>query len=292
MVAATIAAAAAVFSLTVMPISGQAPAGQRGGGAGAPAAPAQQPAASTFKPPARLATIGKAPNINGIYQAINTANWNLEDHSAQALNQFWQLGAIAAIPAGMSVVDGGTIPYKPEALKVREANRKGWPKTDPEAKCYMGGIPRSNYMPYPFQIIQGNKDMLFVYEYASSNRIVHMDKKSESPVDSWMGWANGTWKGNTLNIRNDGFNEHSWFDRAGNHHSNQLVVVEQFTPRGTDVSHLEYVATMTDPETFTRPWTIRMNLYRKMEPTAQLLEFKCVEFSEELLYGDLVKKTE
>jgi hypothetical protein len=156
----------------------------------------------------------------------------------------------------------------------------------------MGGIPRSNYMPYPFQIIQGNKDMLFVYEYASSNRIVHMGQKSESPVDSWMGWANGTWKGNTLYIRNDGFNEHSWFDRAGNHHGNQLVVEEQFTPRGTDVAYLEYVATMTDPETFTRPWTIRMNLYRKFEANAQLLEFKCVEFSEELLYGDLKKKTE
>ena len=289
MVAATIAAAAAVFSLTVT-IAGQAPAGQRGAGAApAPAQPAATAKPATTK---RLDRIGKAPNINGIYQAINTANWNLEDHPAQGLNQFWQLGAIAAIPAGMSVVDGGTIPYKPEALKQREANRKGWPKTDPEAKCYMGGIPRSNYMPYPFQIIQGNKDILFVYEYASSNRLVHMDKKSESPVDSWMGWANGTWKGDTLYIRNDGFNEHSWFDRAGNHHGNQLVVVENFTPRGQEVAYLEYTATMTDPDTFTKPWTIRMNLYRKFEPNAQLLEFKCVEFSEELLYGDLKKKTE
>jgi hypothetical protein len=267
-----------------MPISGQGQAGRAGG----PPPPAPQ----TVKPTPRLATIGKAPNINGIYQAINTANWNLEDHPAQGLNQFWQLGAIAAVPAGMSVVDGGTIPYKPEALKVREANRKGWPKTDPEAKCYMGGIPRSNYMPYPFQIVQGNRDILFVYEYASSNRIVHMDKHSESPVDSWMGWANGKWEGNSLYIHNSGFNEHSWFDRAGNHHSNQLVVEEWFTPRGQDVAHLEYVARLTDPETFTKPWTMRMNLYRKFEPNAQLLEFKCVEFSEELLYGDLKKKTE
>src|SRR5215213_10041683 len=121
MVAATIAAAVAVFSLTEMPISGQAPAGQgRAAGAGGRG---QAPAA-------RLARIGKAPNINGIYQAITTANWNLEDHPAQALSQFWQLGAIAAVPAGMSVVDTGTIPYKPAALKQREENRKGWPKTD------------------------------------------------------------------------------------------------------------------------------------------------------------------
>ena len=270
MVAGTIAAAVAIVSLAETPIFGQG----RGGG----------------QAQARPARIGNAPNINGIYQAINSANWNLEDHPAQGLDQFWQLGAIAAIPAGMTVITGdGKIPYKPEALKVREENRKGWPKTDPEAKCYMPGIPRASYMPYPFQIVQGDKDILFVYEFASSNRIVHMNSDELSPVDSWMGWANGTWKGDTLVIRNTGFNELSWFDRAGNHHSNQLVVDEQFTP----AQHgLNYVATITDPETFTRPWTIQMPLYRKVEPNAQLLEFKCVEFSEELLYGHLKKKTE
>jgi hypothetical protein len=258
-----------------MPISGQA---QQGRGAGAGQAAAQRPA-----------RIGKAPNINGIYRAINSANWNLEDHSAQALDQFWQLGAIAAVPAGMSVVEGGTIPYKPEGLKQREANRKEWPKSDPEAKCYMPGIPRANYIDHDFQIVQGNKDILFVYEFASANRIVHMSNHTESPVDSWMGWANGRWEGDTLVVENSGFNEHSWFDRAGNHHSNQLMVLERFTP---GAHGLDYQATMTDAETFTRPWTIRMPLYRRVEPNAQLLEFKCVEFSEELLYGDLKKKTE
>ena len=293
MVAATIAAAAAVVSLTVTPIAGQAPAAPAGQGRAAGAG------RGTTAAPARLARIGKAPNINGIYQAINSANWSLEDHAAADLKQFWQLGAIAAMPAGMTVIEGdGKIPYKPEALKVREANRKGWPKTDPEAKCYMPGIPRANYMPYPFQIIQGNKDILFVYEFASANRIVHMNSKSVSPVDSWMGWANGRWQGDTLIMTNDGFNEHSWFDRSGNHHSNQLKVEERFTPRGEasgaggGPTALWYEATMTDPETFTRPWKISMYLYRKLEPNAQLLEFKCVEFSEELLYGDLKKKTE
>jgi hypothetical protein len=301
MVAATIAAAAAVVSLSVMPIAGQAPAAQgRGRATTAPAAPAAAQPARGGAAVARPARIGTAPNINGIYQAINSANWNLEDHPAADLKQFWQLGAIAAMPAGMTVIGGdGKIPYKPEGLKTREANRKGWPKTDPEAKCYMPGIPRANYMPYPFQIVQGNKDILFVYEFASSNRIVHMGKPTQSPVDSWMGWANGKWDGNTLVIDNDGFNENSWFDRAGNHHSNQLKVQERFTPRGEsgvaavgNPTSLWYEATMTDPETFTRPWKISMYLYRKLEPNAQLLEFKCVEFSEELLYGDLKKKTE
>ena len=279
MVAATIAAAAAVVSLSETPIAGQAPAGQgRAGGAAAPA---------------RLARIGKAPNINGIYQAINTANWNLEDHSAADLKQFWQLGAIAAMPAGMSVLEGGgTIPYKPEALKVREANRKGWPKTDPEAKCYMPGIPRANYMPYPFQIVQGNKDILFVYEYASSNRIVHMSNHTEAPVDSWMGWSNGKWEGDTLVIEAKGFNDQSWFDRAGNHHSDALVVTERYSIMpGTGGNVLNYEARIEDPKVLTRPFTIRMPLYRRLEPNVQLLEYKCVEFSEELLYGDLKKKT-
>jgi hypothetical protein len=285
-------AVAAAVSLTVMPLAGQAGRGTppAGGAAGqgrgaAPAQPAGRGAAA-----ARPARIAGKPNLNGIYQAINTANWNLEDHSASDLKQFWQLGAIAAIPPGQSVVEGGTIPYLPAALKKRAENQAGWPKTDPEAKCYMGGIPRSTYMPYPFQIVQGQKDILFVYEYASSNRIVHMDKPSEAPVDSWMGWSNGKWDGDTLVIDVTGHNDQTWFDRAGNHHSDQLKVTERY--QLLDTGNIQYSATMEDPKTFSKPWTIRMPLYRLVEPNAQLLEFKCVEFSEELLYGDLKKKTE
>jgi hypothetical protein len=196
-----------------------------------------------------------------------------------------------AIPAGQTViVGGGTIPYTPAGLKKREENMKGWPKSDPEAKCYMAGIPRSTYMPYPFQIVQGQKDILFVYEYASSNRIVHMDKPSEPPVDSWMGWSNGKWDGNTLVIEVTGNNDQTWFDRAGNHHSDALKVTERYTLMGEN--HINYEATIEDPKTFTKPWQIRMPLYRRMEANAQLLEYKCVEFSEELLYGDLKKKSE
>ena len=199
---------AAAVSLTV------APTAQQGRG-NAPAAPA---AGQGGGQAARPAQIAGHPNLNGIWQAMGTAHWNLEDHSAAATS-FWQLGAMFAIPAGQSVVVGGTIPYLPAGLKKREENMKGWPKSDPEAKCYMAGIPRSTYMPYPFQIVQGQKDILFVYEYASSNRIVHMDKPSEAPVDSWMGWSNGKWDGNTLVIEVTGNNDQTWFDRAGNHHT-------------------------------------------------------------------------
>ena len=284
MVAATVAAAAAMVSLTVMPLSGQAPAaGGRGRAQGA--APAAARPAPTVSQPARIAG---HPNINGIYQAMTNAYWNVEDHPAQA-TEFWQLGAIGAIPPGMSIVEGGTIPYKPAALKQRDENRKGWPKNDPEAKCYMPGIPRANYMPYPFQIVQGDKDILFVYEYASANRLVHMLKHTEAAVDSWMGWANGSWQGDTLVVENTGFNDGTWFDRAGNFHSDQLKVTERFTPAG---QNLNYEATIEDPETFTRSWKISLPLYKHLEKNFQLLEYKCVEFSEELLYGDLKKKTE
>jgi hypothetical protein len=239
---------------------------------------------------ANPARIAGHPNLNGVWQAINTAYWNLEDHSAEGLSDFWQLGAIAAIPAGQSVVEGGTIPYWPEALRARDENRTGWPKTDPEAKCYMPGIPRATYMPFPFRIVQGDGDILFVYEFASANRIVHMSNHQEPPVDSWMGWSNGRWEGDTLVIEVTGNNEQTWFDRAGNHHTAALKVTERYTLMGEN--HLQYEATMEDPATFSRPWTISMPLYKRIEPNAQLLEFKCVEFSEELLYGDLTRKSE
>jgi hypothetical protein len=271
-------------SLAVMPLAGQA---RQGGGRGAGAAAPPAPAAQAARPVARPARIAGRPNLNGIWQAIGTAHWNLEDHSASA-TPFWQLGALYAVPAGQSVIEGGTIPYLPAALKKREENMAGWPKSDPEAKCYMPGIPRASYMPYPFQIVQGQKDILFVYEYASSNRIVHMSNHTEAPVDSWMGWSNGKWDGDTLVIEVNGFNDQTWFDRAGNHHTERLKVTERYSLNGDN--HLNYEALIEDPGTFSRPWRIRMPLYRRLDTNVQLLEFKCVEFSEELLYGDLKKK--
>jgi hypothetical protein len=247
------------------------------------AIPGQAQQASAANRPARIAG---HPNINGIWQVMNSANWNLEAHSAEALKDFWQLGSLGAIPAGQSVVDGdGKIPYKPEALAQREKNREGWPKSDPETKCYLPGIPRATYMPFPFQIVQGGGDILFVYGYASANRMVFMSNHREPPVDTWMGWSNGDWDGDTLVIETTGFNDSTWFDRAGNYHSGALKVTERFTP--IDDTHMQYSARIEDPNVFTRPWTISMPLYRHIEPQAEVLEFKCVPFVEELLYKDL-----
>jgi hypothetical protein len=234
----------------------------------------------------RPARIAGQPNLNGIWQTMNSANWNLEAHSAQALEGFWQLGSLAAIPAGQSVIDGdGKIPYLPEALAKRDANRAAWPKADPETSCYLPGIPRATYMPFPFQIVQGGGDILFVYAYATANRLVNMGEPIEPPVDTWMGQSNGRWDGDTLVVETTGFNGMTWLDRAGNHHGSMLKVTERFAPAGDD--HIQYSATLEDPSTYSRAWTLSMPLYRHIDARAQLLEFKCVPFAEELLYKDL-----
>jgi hypothetical protein len=226
------------------------------------------------------------PNLNGIWQAVNTANWNLQDHPAYA-GPMWETGAIGAAPAGKGVVAGNDIPYKPEAAAKKADNFKNRRTEDPEAKCYMPGIPRANYMPYPFQIVQTNKDILFVYEYATSNRLINMGKPVEAASDTWMGTNNGHWEGDTLVIDVTGLNGLAWFDRAGNFGSDKLHIVERFTRSGSD--HLTYEATIEDPSTYTKPWKISMTLYRMVEKDAQLLEFKCTEFAEELLYGKYKK---
>jgi len=236
----------------------------------------------------RPARISGKPNLNGIWQASNTAHWNLEAHSAEALDEFWQLGAIAAIPAGQSVVVGGEIPYLPEALAKREENRSGWPASDPEASCFMPGLPRATYMPYPFQIVQGEGDiMTFSYTYANANRPVYMNEDDHeiAPVDLWMGRSNGSWDGDTLVIEVNSNIEQTWLDRAGNHHSYAMVVTERYTPISENT--LQYQATIDDPMTFSRPWAIEMPLYRNIEADARLFEFNCVEYAEELMYGDL-----
>jgi hypothetical protein len=227
------------------------------------------------------------PDLNGIWQAINTAQWNIEAHSAEA-GPVVELGAAGAIPAGLGVVEGGALPYRPEALAKRNENRANRLTLDPEVKCYLPGVPRATYMPFPFQIIQSQQHVMIVHEYAGAVRTVYMTNHVEAPADSWMGWSNGRWDGESLVIDTKGFNGLTWFDRSGNFHSDALHVVERITARSPET--LTYEVTIDDPKTFTRPWKMSMPLYRRVEPNAQLLEFRCVEFSEEVLYGHLRKK--
>ena len=197
----------------------------------------------------------------------------------------------------MSIVEGGTIPYKPEALKVKQEKFKNrmavkvtndphrFDSGDPEIQCYRPGVPRANYMPFPFQIFQNREQILMVYEYKGAIRTIFMDKHQEAPVDSWMGWSNGRWEGDSLVIDVKGFNGNTWFDRAGNFATDTLHVVERWTPRGAN--HLNYEATIEDPAVFTRPWKVSFPVYRRLEPGVQLLEFNCVPFVEEMMYTPL-----
>jgi hypothetical protein len=226
------------------------------------------------------------PNLNGIWQAMNEADWDLVAHGPR-LSPVIALGAVGAAPPGVGVVEGNTIPYLPAALAQKQQNAEQWLARDPEVKCYLPGVPRATYQPYPFQIVQTPANILIAYEYANAVRNIEMNGKSETPLDSWMGHSVGHWEGETLVVAVNAFNDQSWFDRAGDYHSDALTVTERYTPRAADV--LDYEATITDPQVFARPWTIRMPLYRRLDSGARLMEFKCVELVEELMYGHLTK---
>ena len=268
----------AVLATAVRPLSGQAPAVYR-----APRLPD-----------------GK-PDLNGIWQALNEANDDIEAHVARAAMALrpgpygpvpaapvLALGAVGSVPPGLGVVEGGSIPYLPDAAKKKKDNQEHWLDRDPEIKCYLPGVPRATYMRYPFQILQSTNAIFIAYEYDGATRNVYLKDPGRPPVDSWMGQSVGRWAGDTLVVDVTGFNDQSWFDRSGNFHSDALHVVERYTRIAADVINFE--ATIDDPKVFTRPWKIAMPLYRRLEQNAQLMDFKCVEFVEELLYGQWRKK--
>ena len=241
------------------------------------------------------------PDLNGIWQAMNEANYDLEGHNARpamALRpgpygpvpaaSVLALGAVGAVPPSLGVVEGGEIPYKPEALSQKKKNQENWLTSDPEIKCYLPGVPRATYMPYPFRIFQNAAQIFIAYEYAGAVRSIYLKDPGPAPVDSWMGQSVGRWEGETLAVEVTGLNDQTWFDRAGNFHSDGMHVTERYTRTNPDV--LSYEATIDDPKTFSRPWKMSMPLYRRQEKNAQLMDFKCVEFVEELMYGQYSKK--
>lgn len=225
------------------------------------------------------------PDLNGIWQSLNNANWNLEDQKAQQ-GAVESLGAIGAIPPGQSVIRGGRIPYLAEALEKRKENFASRRVEDPEAKCFMPGIPRASYMPQPFQVFQTDTDIMMAYQFAGAVRTIYMSNHMNAPIDSWMGWSNGHWDGDTLVVEVQGLNP-NWLDRSGNYYTNSATIIERYTPMSA--YHLQYEATIEDPAVFEEPWTISMPLYRRMEEGARLYDFKCPEFAEEIMYDYLDK---
>ena len=241
--------------------------------------------------PARLSNA--RPDLNGIWQALNSANYDVERHMARPAMQLREGPhgplpavpvAVGAVPGGMGVVEGGKIPYKPEAEAKRKENQEHWIERDPEVKCYMPGVPRATYMPFPFQIFHNENSLFIAYEFAGAVRNIYLEDVGPAETDSWMGQSVGRWEGDTLVVDVTGQSDQTWFDRSGTHHSNQLHVVERYTL--ISPNHIQYEATIEDPEVFTRPWKISMPLYRRMEKDARLMDFKCVEFVEELIFGE------
>ena len=232
-------------------------------------------------------TADQKPDFNGIWQAIGSAHWNIEPHAAD-FSPLVELGAIGAIPAGLGIVEGGSIPYTSEARAKQQENRADWLALDPVVKCYMPGVPRATYLPFPFQIIQSPDHVVMAYEFASASRIVYMDRPDfEAPIFSWMGHSRGHFEGDSLVIDVTDQVPDTWLDRAGNHHSDALRVTERYTHVGPNT--LMYEATLVDPNVYTQSWTLKFPLYRRLDENMQILEFKCVEFTEELIYGHLRK---
>jgi len=262
-----------------------------------PRAAAQTPADEGFIQSTLRRTEDGRPDLSGIWQSFTTANWNILAHSAEPGPHAEILGAWGAARAGQSIVEGNELPYQAWAAAQQQENFENrtvvkvandpsrFDTGDPELQCFRAGVPRANYMPFPFQIFQTPSEIIIVYEYKGAYRTIHMDSDTSPPSDTWMGWSNGHWEGDTLVVEVTGFNGYTWFDRAGNFHSDALRVVERWTPMGP--YHIEYEATIEDPKVFTRPWTMSFVLYKNVEPQAQLIEFNCVPFVEELMYAPL-----
>jgi hypothetical protein len=258
------------------------------------------------QPDAVLRTADGKPDFSGLWQALNEAHWDLEAHEARPAAVTQQgvypyeyarvpaapvlaLGAAAGVPGSLGVVEGGgKIPYKPEAAKIKQENGEHWIDRDPELKCYLPGTPRAMYMPYPFQIVQSANKIQVAFAFATTARTIHLDEVEGPPDSTYMGHSVGRWDGDTLVVDVTEFNGKNWFDRAGNYHSEALHLTERFTPITKDAIH--YEVTIEDPNVFTQPWKISMPLYRRLEPNAQLLEYRCTEFAEEFLYGGLRKQ--
>jgi hypothetical protein len=230
-------------------------------------------------------------------QSLTTANWDILTHAAQPGPHPELMGAWGATPGGQGIVEGNEIPYQPWAAAKQKENfekrmqvkvtndPRRYDTGEPELQCYRPGVPRANYMPFPFQIFQTPREILVVYEYKGAVRTIYMDPHRDPPGESWNGWSNGHWEGDTLVVDVTGFTDHTWFDRAGNFHSADLHVVERYRPLSP--YHLQYEATIEDPKVFTRPWKVSFPLYRRVEPNVQLVEFNCVPFVEELMYAPL-----
>jgi hypothetical protein len=241
------------------------------------------------------------PDFSGIWQANSDAYWDVLAHDARPMvaqpgvykdvpvlaAPVVALGTAGWIPASLGVVEGNEIPYQTWAAARQKENLANWLDRDPELRCYYPGVPRAMYLPYKFQIIQSTSKVMMAFEFRNAERMIHLDEVVPYPGDAFMGHSVGRWQGDTLIVDVTRFTDNTWFDRAGNFHSDALHVTERYTPLGRNA--IQYEARMEDPKVFTRPWTIRLPLYRHLEANAAILPFRCMEAVEETFLGHLRK---
>ena len=255
------------------------------GQAAPPARAAAQPRPAATGNQMPRAADGK-PDLSGIWQALNSAAWDIQDHNAS-------LARNLGVPPGKGVVEGNEIPYKPEALAQKKKNFEKRDTDDPGfAQCYLPGVPRATYMPYPFEIIQNPQMVGIRYQFARAVRTIDLTGHSrqwlEGWPDFWMGDSRGKWEGDTLVVDVRKLDERTWFDHAGNFHTENLHVVERYTP--IDRDHIQYEATIEDPSVFTRPWKISMPLYRIVDKNAEVFEWDCRFDQDSEKYKDAIPK--
>jgi len=211
------------------------------------------------------------PDFQGIWEVRNTANGNLEAHSAAA-----------GIRAGESVIvdpPSGEIPYQPAPAAKQKQNFANRATADPVNKCFLPGVPRITYMPYPLQIFQTPKYVAILYEYVHASRTILMNGAPHlDNIDFWMGDSRGRWDGDTLVVDVTDNTADTWLDMSGNFHGADMHVVERYALISPDT--LQYEATIEDPKVYTKPWTIRMALYRNPDKNAQLYEYECHVYRE------------
>jgi hypothetical protein len=243
--------AAALLALAPPSLEAQGTAGRAAGAARASAPRSAIPR-----------TANGRPNLQGIWQVRNRASYDLQDHAARY-----------GMPAGTGVVEGGEIPYQPWAATRKAENFADRAKRDPLANCFMPGVPRIMYMEWPFQIFQTADAVAMTFEWTQVHRLIYTNNsKPPQGIEFWMGDSRGRWQGDTLVVDVTNHNDKTWFDAAGNFHSDALKAVDRYTM--VDADTIDYEVTLEDPKVFTRPWKIRMPIHRHTDVT-RLLEYQC-----------------
>lgn len=204
------------------------------------------------------------PDFSGVWQSLAGADYGIEPHLATKEG-----------PPGAGIVEGNAIPYTAAALEQRAKNYAARATADPRLKCFTLGTPRGLYYNEPFQILQRPRDLTLLFEFGHPVRTINTNgtEHPDGHIDFWLGDSRGHWEGDTLVVDVTDFNGETWLDRLGDFNSDELHLVERWSFVNRDT--IRYRATFEDPKVYTRPWTLEVLLYRRLEPNVQIIENYC-----------------